>query len=307
MTKRERRRRAKFERRQLRKLTRLGISNFDSIDKTQQRQTDLIARLEQARIDSGYTAGFEDCGPFNCGKVNCSECCAFGTQKRRLKEIITVHRLITKVKGPIHEVRVVRGVWARPGGKLRNVSIAAAKKLVRRALDDLYNPDIVAVGTFKASFSSAYGGPRWIAEIHLIVAGAKKEDLDRVLSRSRPGQSLNSLRVKRVDNLGPSIAEVLRRDPQRWQHPANNESSSARPKKTYRAEYYVWALRLPLGARMIRYGCDRYFNPLKKKPRVIRPKTRKKRPSPYWLVPYMFGSHPQNCKCERCNGPYPLN
>jgi hypothetical protein len=308
MTKRERRRRAKCERRQLRKLARLGISNFESIDKTQQRQTDRIARLEQAHIDSGYTAGFEDCGPYNCGKVKCSEGCAFGTRKRRLEEIIAVHRLMTKVDGPICEVRLIRGVWARPAGKLRGVSIAAAKKLVRRALDNVYNPDIVAVGTFKVSFSSADGGPRWIAEIHQIVAGATKEELDKVLCRNRPDRNVNFLRVEQVNNLGQSICEVLRREPQVWQHPSrNNEPSSARPKKQYRAEYYEWQLRLRLGARMIRYGCDRYFNPLKKKPRVVRPKVRKKRPYPYWLVRRMFGSHPQNCKCVRCNGAYPLN
>jgi hypothetical protein len=212
---------------------------------------------------------------------------------------------MTKVDGPIHEVRLSREVWARPAGKLRGASIAAAKKLIRRALDNLYNPDIVAVGTFKVSFSSAYGGPRWIAEIHQIVAGATKEELDKVLCRTRPGRDMNFLRVKQVNNLAQSICDVLRREPQLWQHPyGNNELSSARPKKQYRAEYYMWELRLRLGVRMIRYGCDRYFNPLKKKPRVVRPKARKKRPYPYWLVPHMFGTHAQNCKCLRCN-PYP--
>ncbi len=65
----KRRGRLREQERHLRKLLKLGVSNFESIDKTQQRQTDRIPRLEQAHIDSGYTAGFEDCGPYNCGKV----------------------------------------------------------------------------------------------------------------------------------------------------------------------------------------------------------------------------------------------
>jgi len=63
----------------------------------------------------------------------------------------------------------------------------------------------------------------------------------------------------------------------------------SRPKKVWRAEYYRWLLRLGVGDRMIRYGCDQYFNALKKQPRRIKHKPRKKRPYPGWLKPYMFG------------------
>ncbi len=44
---------------------------------------------------------------------------------------------------------------------------------------------------------------------------------------------------------------------------------------------------------MVRYGCDRYLNALKKKPRVIQPKIRKPRPNPVWLEKYRFGNRPQ--------------
>jgi hypothetical protein len=48
-------------------------------------------------------------------------------------------------------------------------------------------------------------------------------------------------------------------------------------------EFYRWLLGLTPDARMIRYGCDRYFNKLEKQPRMLEPKVRKKRPYPYWL------------------------
>jgi hypothetical protein len=56
--------------------------------------------------------------------------------------------------------------------------------------------------------------------------------------------------------------------------------------------------------------------PSKKRPRSWKPKRkdeveifkpRKKRPYPYWLKPYQFGSHAMNCHCYRCMGSHPLN
>jgi hypothetical protein len=48
------------------------------------------------------------------------------------------------------------------------------------------------------------------------------------------------------------------------------------------------------GDRVIRYGRDRYFNPLKKKPRLAHVKLPKKRPHPWWLERHMFGRRPKN-------------
>jgi hypothetical protein len=129
------------------------------------------------------------------------------------------------------------------------------------------------------------------SSIHQIVIGATKEELDKVFTKTRPGKyDLNFLRVSRVTNVGQTICDVLRREPQVWQHPwDNNEPSSSRPAKTYRAEYYVWTLKLSRGERMFRYGCDRHFNPLIKKPRQVHVKLPKTRPYPKWLEPHMFG------------------
>jgi hypothetical protein len=52
-----------------------------------------------------------------------------------------------------------------------------AKQLNRRALDSLYNADIVAVGMFKISISLENSGPRWIPEIYEIVAGPTRDEL----------------------------------------------------------------------------------------------------------------------------------
>ena len=63
-------------------------------------------------------------------------------------------------------------------GEIRDVSVAAAKQLNRRALD-IFIPELVAFGTFKVSLASEYVEPHGICELHEIVAEAEKSDLEK--------------------------------------------------------------------------------------------------------------------------------
>src|SRR5262245_17007174 len=63
-----------LEKKQLRRLATCGISNFESVDKTQRRQNGLIRRLRGAQAD---VAGLSQCGCFICGRVRCAEGCPF--------------------------------------------------------------------------------------------------------------------------------------------------------------------------------------------------------------------------------------
>jgi hypothetical protein len=279
--------------------SKLGVVDFETVDAAQQLQDDMLRRLERVLSDPGQLAGLADCHKIHCGRFKCSEVCQVGTRRRRLKEIPAVFGLLQNSVGPVYEVRLGRGAWAQPAGKLNRVSIAAAKKLNRWALDRLYNPDVIAVGTFKVSISREQGGWTWIFEIHQIISGAQKTDLEKVFSTKRYVDG-NFLMVKEVTNLGQTISNVLKRDLQDWQHPYPSEITPARPKNSHRDEYYGWLLDLRPSDRMVRYGCDRYFRGLKKKTRV--PKPKKRRPYPYWLARHMYGSHPQNCRCIRCMG-----
>ena len=286
------------------RLAKLGVTDFETVAATERLQNDMLRRLERTLFNAGRLAGLADCDKNHCGRKKCSEVCQFGTRRRRLTEISAVYRLLHKSAGPLCEVRVGRGAWAQPVGNLNRVSIAAAKKLNRWAMDRLYYPTLIAVGTIKVSVAPKHEGGGWKCEIHQIVSGAKKTELEKIFSSSRPAAG-NFLRVKKIINLGQTISDVLKRDVQGWQHLYQTEITPDRLKKGHRAEYYEWLLGLSSDERMVRYGCDRYFNRLKKKPRLVRQK--KKRPNPIWLSPYMFGSHPMNCTCVRCMGPYPLN
>jgi hypothetical protein len=87
---------ASSERVLLRRLAKLGASNFETIGETHERQADLLRGLEQAGIDPGYCVGLDDCGPHHCGRLKCAEACWFGTRARRIREICAIHQLFAK-------------------------------------------------------------------------------------------------------------------------------------------------------------------------------------------------------------------
>jgi hypothetical protein len=194
---------------------------------------------------------------------------------------------IQKRGGPIFEVKVVRGEWQRRAGDLLDVNIPAVKQMNKRALDslDIANlPGLIAVGTFKALIGKSFE-PHWVCQIHQIVAGTDRSGLTRAfrIKRSR-GKPDSTTLVEEVKDLAQSISSVLRADVQGWYHPEPPDDHPFTPTEAQREEFYRWLLSLSFGGRIIRYGCDRYLNPLDKKPQVTKPKVRKQRSYPAWLT-----------------------
>jgi hypothetical protein len=162
------------DRNQLRRIAKLGIEGFESTDEVKRRQDDLLERLKANMWFRNKSKQLAHCTTDRCGSAKCVEVCTFADWRRRLEEIPAAYRLLKKTHGPVYEVRVVRGIWARPIGELRDVSIAAAKQLNRRALDRVHIPELVAFGSFKVSLAPEYMEPHWICEIHEIIVGAEK-------------------------------------------------------------------------------------------------------------------------------------
>jgi hypothetical protein len=139
----------------------------------------------------------------------------------------------------------------------------------------------------KVAVGPEYEVARWKCEIHQIVMGVEKADLDKAFSYQA--------RVKETENLGQAISEALRRDLQQWQHPWQKNIIGSEPTEEQRAEFYGWLMTVTPGDRLFRY-----FNKLTKRPRTL--KARKKHPYPFWLERHMFGNHPQGCRCRGCTG-----
>jgi hypothetical protein len=287
------------EKQQLRQLAKLGIEDFETVEDVTRMQSDLLLRLRTSSIDPDCYAGLDDCRVDYCGRVNCLEACPFGSLRRRLRQVPAALRLLQNAQPPFHEVRVSRALWSRPFGKLDEASVAAAKQLNGRALDSLYirkgavydRESVIAVGRFKVAPSPPHDVKRWICEIHQVVAGALKEELERALStRGYRGEIRTKLlnpfedylRVKEIQDLGPVVSEVLRCDLSGWQYPWRHEIPPEPPTKAQRREFYGWLLDLSPRARLIRYGCDKNFKNLERRPRKPPPPAKgpRRRPSP---------------------------
>jgi hypothetical protein len=300
------------EREQLARIKALGVSNFETIKEVRRLQADMLARLEGSSVDPDRYAGLADCRADYCGRVNCLEACPFGGFRRRLIDIPAALRLLQNAHPPFHEVRVSRALWSRPFGKLHEASIAAARQLNRRGLDSLYirqgvvynRESIIAVGSLKVAPSPPNDSERWICEIHQVVAGAQKEELERALSTRRYRGETRSkvfypfddyVRVQEVKEFAPMVSKVLGCDLLGWQHPWQHAIPPERPTKAQRREFYGWLLGLRPRARLICYGCDQNFKKLERRPRKPPPpKGPRKRPSPPdW---YRFGGDERDRK-----------
>ena len=288
----------------------LGILNFPTIASVAQDQQQLLERLKNTSVEPSLYEGLEHCSAAKCGRPECSDACRFGAYRRKRKSIPWIDWLLSDHHGPLCEVWIRRTVWSQSFGDLQP-SLGAINKLNRRALDNLYYPSLIAVGTVKVSVANG----AYVSEIHQIVAGAEEDNLKRVFVPSQKVEGTGFFWAKEIENLGPVINSVLDHGLRLWKDPRQRESANEAPvaakptgwtivdpyminvdpatpsnviKECWR-EYYTWRLGLPYDACVIRYGCDRYFNALEKAPRTIRAKVRKKRPYPRGLIQHQFG------------------
>jgi hypothetical protein len=301
----------------------LGILNFPTIASVAQDQQRLLEKLKNTSVDPSLYEGLEDCSAAKCGRPKCSDACRFGAYRRKRKSIPWIDWLLSDHPGPLYEVWIRRTVWSQAFGDLQP-SLGAINKLNRRALDSFYNPGLVAVGTVKVSVANG----AYVSEIHQIVAGEDKDRLERAFVPSQKVEGTGFFWAKEVESLGPVINNVLDHGLRPWKDPRQRESTNEAPnavkstgwttvspyminadpatpsnviKECWR-EYYAWRLGQTYNACMIRYGCDRHFNALKKAPRTIRSKAPKKRRYRSPPERYMYGNHPEYCTCRACRG-----
>jgi hypothetical protein len=244
-------------------------------------QQDVLACLRKSGQDPISYTGLAYCSPQGCGRVGCSEACAYGNARRRRLAIPRIAELLTRQSEPLYEVRAYRPFWPHDLGELVSCDdIRSARCLVRRVLDNLFDNTVIAVGTYKTKPFA-----RWVGGIHLIVAAHDQEALTKGFKSVQPGQ-YPEVYVEEIRDLETKIEEVLdnnlpKKDP--------NLIDGAIP-RSERTEFYKWLLTLDIDARVMRYGCDQAFSPKERKQRTMNLKPKKKHPYPYWLERYFFGS-----------------
>jgi hypothetical protein len=219
------------------------------------------------------------CSATGCGRVGCSEACAYGNARRRRHAVSKIRTLLTQQPEPLYEVRAYRPFWVHEFGELVNCDdIRSAKRLVRRVLDNLFDNTLFAVGTYKTKPS------RWVGGIHLIVAAHDRGALTKAFEAVRAGK-YPEVYVEEIRDLETKIEEVMDSNLPK-KHP---DFDGAIPRGE-RTEFFGWLLTLDVDARVMRYGCDHAFRPKERKQRTMNLKPRKKHPYPHWLERYWFGS-----------------
>jgi hypothetical protein len=264
---------------------------------------DILALLKRNGFNRSRLDVLARCDARRCGDTtHCREVCPFGRERRRQVHSQSIARLLAN-ETDLYEVRVSRASWSCGVDDLDPVTIAAVNNLNRRALDKIQEA-VVAVGTVKvfaapARDENAQDVWRW--EIHEFVSCSSRALLEQALLPERLDPGISSyVYIRPVDDLTEVIGRVLTHDLVEWNHP-RVATDPVQPAKKWRKAYYRWALRLKANDRLVRYGCDRYFNRLKKPPRVHRPPP-KRRPYPKHLERHMFGNHSPFCHCIACGG-----
>lgn len=266
-------------------------------------QQDILRLLQENALTRGRLQAMRKCNAKTCGRPDhCMEACAFGRQRRRSVQTPLIARLLAN-EHSLFELQVSRSSWDCGLGKLNTDTIVAALQLNRRALDKLQE-SALAVGVVKvlarpARYEEKKSCWRW--ELHEIVACSSKDILEDAFSSGRLKAGPESyVCVRPINNLNDAIERVLSDDLVQWKQPRDT-TVAGRSSQKWRKQYYRWLLQLAADERLIRYGCDRYFNRIKKPPRAA-PRPKRPRPYPLHLKQYMFGNHPPRCRCKACGG-----
>jgi hypothetical protein len=226
------------------------------------------------------------------GCIECGDVCpvkAARWRRRNLPAIMTLFS--TRSSGVIWKVTLTNDRWSRGRGELSRASLSAIEKYLRRALDNLGQPGTISVGVIDAW----YGWQQWELGAEFLVAGPSKSELYAAFSFGV------TLQIEQVRDAGKA-AKALLIAGQRAKCLPPYDALEPEPKSRRRGEYYVWIAGRPAGSRLFRYGCDRYFNALKKSKRPVVAAPKRGRPYPWWLEKFMFGNHHLNCQCIACGG-----
>jgi len=192
----------------------LGIPDFETPHDCAKRQEKMVTRLA-ARAKGRVLQRLAQCMASECDSEPCSGACHFAMRRHRLALIPAAHDLFQK-RGRKHQVNIVHPSWRKRYKHLNRASPETAKQWVRRRLEKL-DGKILAVGSFEVTLNVELDGTRhWAGEIVMIVAGATKRELKRVLElrpadKKRLQPQAKPMQILRVRDLGRQLGYANKR------------------------------------------------------------------------------------------------
>jgi hypothetical protein len=266
----------------------VGLSSLtpEALERARVLQKDMVRLLQQSSVDPISYVGLDHCSADHCGRVGCSEACWFGMLRRRSSTARAISRLMTRHEGPHHRIRVWKPAWDRPYGELSNADIVRTKTFVRTICNSLCDMSLVVVGAFEAVPFSP-GVPNWFCELHALISGSDEKRLEDAFSVMAGN---GSARITKIEDLRKAIDEIIGSHLPMYFSP----KGSLEPKQ--KNELYDWLLKLELGARIFRYGCDINFElityrKIRWKPKPVPKRKRRRRRARRYRVEPTVLSH----------------
>ncbi len=244
----------------------LGLPDFEKPSACKKRQRALCAALGTLPDGQIIADELALCSAKACGRDECVDACHFAAGRRRRRLIPHAHRLLIQHDGPLHLVTVVHPNWQAPVGGLVGTGTRGPREWIKRRLKSLCNADnVIAVGQFERALNVELDGSMsWSGEIHLVVAGATREELRDAFAiarryRRHPQEKL--LQVKEVDGLGRALGYALKYYlARRVAYITKNGRQGRRSMPLQRdqlAELGAWHASMKSGERVALFGCRR--------------------------------------------------
>ncbi|CAO4135980.1 hypothetical protein [Methylorubrum extorquens] len=250
-------------------LVALGLDNFETAEDAARRQHAMVQALARAGAPPGLIRGLSQCTTNECGLRRCRDGCHHGQRKQRLALTLQADTLLRSKPGPLLAVSLVHPLWAVPyKAGPRAVSLPAVKQRIKRGFMRLTahpGKRPTAVGAFEVCLNrDADGTKTWAGQVHLIVAGATRDELHAALGvgkRYPLPPYAKPLVVEDVSNTARQQAYALKRyAEQRIAYVAANGRQARRHlplDSSDQRTFDRWLCRLSLGERVILVGCKR--------------------------------------------------
>jgi hypothetical protein len=253
-------------------------------------QRDIADRLERKRSSRNIGKKIANCRRGAC--TRCGDACPIRAARWFQDNSASLQRLFRK-QAQTRQFHFGRNTWSSEPGHLADANVKTIFKATRRALNTLQETSIIAVGMADAYWNLT----EWRVGAAVIVAAPASVDIYRAFDRTK--DIAGPLEIASVTDVRAAL-EQLFISSQRAKRGGHSEDEQVRLKNKLREEYYSWLASMESGERLFRYGCDRYLNPLKKRPRRMRLKANKRHPNPFWLEPHQFHPYDAYCQCRWC-------
>jgi len=251
------------------RLAALGLDNFETAADVARRQHAMVRGLARTDAPPNLIRGLGQCTPEACGLRRCRDGCHEAQRRLRAPLIPQADTLVRAQPGPLLAPTLVHPLWevpyeAGPGA----VSIPAVKQHVKRAfmrLTTRTGKRPTAVGAFEVCLNCDLAGTKtWAGQIHLIVAGATRDELHAALgvgARYPLPPYAKPLVVEEVGNTARQQAYALKRfAEQRIAYLGKNgrQARNHLPLDGHdQRTFDRWLSELTLGERLILVGCKR--------------------------------------------------